>query len=58
MKPGDRVIDKFWGAGVIIRLDCGIKGLHLVKFDIDPPVRYNMGENPCVVFEDDLTLEA
>lgn len=56
LKAGDRVTDRFWGDGEIVRTDCGMKGFHLVLFDIAPSVLYNLGENPCCVFDYDLTL--
>jgi hypothetical protein len=50
-KVGDRVNEIYLGKGTIERVDVAMKGLHLVKFDKTPDVRYNMGENPTAVFD-------
>ena len=55
-KVGDRVNDDYLGNGTIERLNVAMPGLHLVKFDVTPDVRYNMGENPTAVFGDQLKL--
>lgn len=55
MKQGDRVNHEYLGQGTFIK---EIASLSLVKWDKTPPERYNMGENPCVVFTKELqTLE-
>ena len=55
-KVGDRVKDSFLGLGTIVQLNCaGLRGFHSVKFDETPPIRFNMGENPTAVFEDNFT---
>ena len=52
-KEGDLVEDSFLGKGVIEKV---IKGIHKdafcyrVRFDLTPPIEYNNGSNPCLVF--------
>jgi len=55
-KAGDRVIDHFLGAGLIVELYHGWRA-YSVMFDKTPPIDYNTGENPVMVFEYDLKLE-
>ncbi len=54
-KSGDRVIDYFLGAGSVVKpvrssLDGGITIAYIVLFDETPDVRYNMEQNPTMVF--------
>lgn len=55
-KPGDRVNHPYLGLGEYVK-DVGYCGLSNVLFDETPNVRYNIGENPTVVFTNDLTEE-
>ena len=50
-KEGDRVIHTALGVGTYIKQ---YSGLALVKWDKTPDMKYNRGENPCVVFIEDL----
>lgn len=62
--PGERVWDtrpdefgnSFLGRGTVVKY-VG-QDLYLVNFDFPPPKRYNMGENPTVVFGDHLRIES
>ena len=51
MKKGDRVKHEYLGEGTFIK---EISFLSLVKWDENPPERFNMGENPCAMFTKDL----
>jgi len=53
-KVGDRVNQDFLGDGVITKLT-EMDWLVIVKYDITPPIQYNMGENPTAEFESNLT---
>ncbi len=58
MKIGDKVIDDYLGDGEIVNdLTHIIKGAFMVKFDKTPPIRYNMGQNPTMVFNNSLKLQ-
>ena len=55
-KVGARVYSNLLGYGIIVK---GTKvmdalGMFLVEWDNTPPLQYNMGQNPAVVFEDDI----
>lgn len=52
MKKGDKVIHKYLGKGEVIK---NISFMTLVKWDKTPDKRYNMGENPCAIFTEELT---
>ena len=55
MKQGDRVIHEYLGKGTVIKANSiHLVGMALVKWDNQPPVRYNMGENPTAMFTSDL----
>ena len=61
-KKGDRVIDDHLGPGCIeceIRssLDSGLVIAYMVLFDKTPDFRYNMAENPTMVFASALNAE-
>ncbi len=57
MKLGDKVVDDYLGDGEIVNdLTHIIKGAYMVKFDKTPSMRYNMGQNPTLVFADKLEL--
>ena len=54
MKVGDKVNHHFLGDGVItFELN---KDWCIVKFKKRPPIKYNMGDNPCMRFTKELTL--
>lgn len=58
MKIGDKVTDEYLGNGEIVDdLNRSIKGAFMVKFDITPDIRYNMGENPTLAFKENLMLK-
>ena len=63
MNKGDRVFHYYLGHGIIVHdLKDLIEGMVRVKFDLDPPIRYNGGNNPCAVFigslkREDLTVK-
>jgi hypothetical protein len=50
---GDRVQSNFFGEGSIIKmLKSDLEGCvmyYIVKWDNNPPMEYNMGNNPCMV---------
>ena len=51
---GDRVKDDFLGEGEVVKIiknDYGDDGAYMILFDKTPPVRYNMGENPALMFD-------
>ena len=57
MIKGDRVNHKFLANGTVERFvkPLGIDVFaYIVKFDTDPPVEYNGGANPCMVYKADL----
>jgi hypothetical protein len=61
-KKDDRVLDDYLGAGSVVRpiksgLDSRMIIAYIVLFDKTPDVRYNMGENPCMVFTGSLKVE-
>jgi hypothetical protein len=52
MKIGDRIIDEYLGRGEIVKIfGNSYSRLYLVMFDETPPYKYNMGDNPTIVFE-------
>ena len=51
IKKGQRVKHSYLGKGTFIKK---ISFMSLVKWDKTPDVRYNMGENPSVIFTDQL----
>jgi len=57
--PGQRVVAEYLGAGTVIerikisRLN-PLCMAYMVRFDETPDVRYNMGENPTMVFPSSL----
>ena len=61
-KIGDRVTDSdFLGEGEIVKIiksDSDSKTIiaYMVMFDKTPDVRYNMGENPCFMFGNQLNI--
>jgi hypothetical protein len=62
MPKGQRVIDEHLGAGTVVRpikssLDSQLCVAYMVRFDKTPDVRYNMGENPTMVFPSSLRPE-
>ena len=58
MKKGDRVIHNYLGNGTVIKVGgLHLVGMCLVKWDNNPSVRYNMGENPCAVWIGELKPE-
>ena len=52
LKKGDRVRHEYLGDGTFLQM---IQFMAFVKFDKTPHKRFNMGENPLVVFIDKLT---
>jgi|TARA_R110000851_G_scaffold273699_1_gene426325 hypothetical protein len=60
-KQNDRVVDETLGAGVIFAVVYAYSSVkpfgYSVLFDEKPDMRYNCGENPCLVFPDTLTKE-
>lgn len=61
-EPGQRVVDEYLGAGEVTRpirssLDSKVYAAYRGLFDTPPPVGYNMGGNPTMVFPGSLTLE-
>ena len=50
-KKGDNVIHEFLGTGEVIK---NVEFMTLVLFDDAPPIKYNLGENPCAVFTKEL----
>ena len=58
MKVGDKVRHDFLGNGEITDdLDMCIRGAFMVLFDNVPSFRYNMCDNPTLVFRSELTLQ-
>ena len=58
MKIGDKVTHEYLGDGEIVDdLKLLSTTAYMVKFDKIPPIRYNMGENPTLAFESNLTLK-
>ena len=60
---GQRVIDDYLGAGTVVKqinssMDNNYTVAYMVRFDKTPDVRYNMGENPTMVFPVSLRVEA
>ena len=55
MKIGDRVTHEYLGDGEIVN-DLNGRGVFMVKCDKTPNIRYNMGENPTLVFKSNLTI--
>jgi len=56
---GQRVVDEYLGAGTVIERIKIARGnplciAYMVRFDKTPDVRYNMGENPTMVFPSSL----
>lgn len=56
---GQRVIDSYLGAGTVVELikpflSSKLCVAYMVQFDKTPDVRYNMGENPVMVFPSSL----
>jgi len=52
---GQRVIAEYLGAGTVVEVMKLARGnplciAYMVRFDETPDVRYNMGENPTMVF--------
>ena len=60
-KQNDRVVDGYLGAGEIFSVVYASSPKKLfgysVLFDKTPDMRYNGGENPCLVFPDTLIKE-
>jgi len=61
-KKDDRVVDDYLGAGSVVRpiksgLDSKLTIAYIVLFDKTPDFRYNMGENPTMVFTGSLKEE-
>lgn len=56
MKFGTRVNHSLLGNGTIDDKQRILDWLVMVKFDKDPPKEYNMGENPTVMFENELKI--
>ncbi len=60
-KQGERVVDGYLGAGEIFSVIYASSPKKLfgysVLFDETPDMRYNCGENPCLVFPDTLIKE-
>jgi len=58
-KQGERVFDECLGAGeifaVVYRFDSAKAFGYSVLFDSKPPMRYNGGENPCLMLANSLT---
>tara|TARA_R110000803_G_scaffold32357_2_gene71373 strand:+ start:2566 stop:2784 length:219 start_codon:yes stop_codon:yes gene_type:complete len=59
---GDRVHDEYLGGGevtevIMSAMDSRHKCAYVVKFDVTPPVEYNMGSNPAMVFPASLKRE-
>ena len=55
IKTRDRVKHSFLGDGTVVErteLDC----LVMVRYDNDPPVEYNMGENPTAELVSELEI--
>ena len=58
VKIGDKVKEDYLGNGEIVDdLNKNIRGAFMVKFDKDPPIRYNMGNNPTLIFGSELILQ-
>ena len=52
---GTRVRHEFLGLGTVSKYPIQEhRGLISVRWDNEPPIRYNMAENPCVVFLSEL----
>lgn len=56
---GQRVIDSYLGAGTVVipiksLLSSKLYVAYMVQFDKTPDARYNMGENPTMVFPSSL----
>jgi hypothetical protein len=61
-KLNDRVVDAYLGAGEVKELiesslQRGMVVGYMVLFDKTPDVRYNMGQNPTMVFPSALKVE-
>tara|TARA_R110000851_G_C12813264_1_gene538719 strand:+ start:386 stop:580 length:195 start_codon:yes stop_codon:yes gene_type:complete len=60
-KKDDRVLDDYLGAGSVLGswpIKTGVVDIaYMVLFDKTPDVRYNIGENPCMVFTGSLKAE-
>jgi len=59
VKKGDRIFHALCGEGIVVDdlLRFNILGFVKVKFKKAPPIRYNMGENPCFMLVKDLRIE-
>ena len=55
--PDQRVVDEYLGAGTVIeRIKINPFCIaYMVRFDETPDVRYNMGQNPTMVFPGSLS---
>jgi len=54
-KNGERVFHRYLGRGKVVKevestVHIGGSKMYLVKFDRTPSIRYNKGENPCLLF--------
>ena len=57
MKVGDRVKHDYLGKGTVVEYPIrALRILALVKWDKTPSIRYNMGENPCVISVSELLV--
>jgi len=62
-KKSDRVVDDYLGAGTVEKviessLQKGLVVAYIVLFDKTPDVRYNMAQNPTMVFPSSLKSES
>ena len=58
-KKGQQVVHDYLGKGEIVKLiksslDSKLTVAYMVRFDKTPPMRYNMRENPTMVFPESL----
>lgn len=53
IQKGARVNHEYLGDGTVVKK---VSFMTLVKWDKTPHERYNMGENPSVIFTDELSL--
>ena len=59
LSVGHRVNHEYLGIGRVVQVEgLPLDSLCLVSFDTTLPIRYNMGENPTVVFIKDLEVVA
>ena len=56
MKKGTKVKPKYLGKGIFIKHPKKLEFFSIVKWDKTPNKRYNLGENPCLIFTDTLKM--